>query len=155
MIRMLGTEFVHFYLLEQDGEVTLIDAGVSGYRDSLEPVLAEMGRSIDDVKAVVLTHADPNHVGFAVRRRRRQQARHRHRKARRAGRSSRSPHVHHRGTNRCPGSRNWRLASCTLATATSPRREPARSSPRPAPNAGQTHPATARSRHGRADQGIT
>ena len=65
MIRMLGTEFVHFFLLEQDGEVTLIDAGVSGYRDTLEPALAEMGRSIDDVKAIVLTHADPDHVGFA------------------------------------------------------------------------------------------
>jgi glyoxylase-like metal-dependent hydrolase (beta-lactamase superfamily II) len=65
MIRTLGTEFVHFFVLEQDGEVTLIDAGLSGYRDTLEPALAEMGRSIDDVKAIVLTHADPDHVGFA------------------------------------------------------------------------------------------
>ncbi len=65
MIRKLGTEFVHFFLLEQDGEVTLIDAGLSGYRSSLEPALAEMGLSIDDVKAIVLTHADPDHVGFA------------------------------------------------------------------------------------------
>jgi glyoxylase-like metal-dependent hydrolase (beta-lactamase superfamily II) len=65
MIRTLGTEFVHFFLLEQDGEVTLIDAGLSGYRGSLEPALAEMGRSIDDVRAIVLTHADPDHVGFA------------------------------------------------------------------------------------------
>jgi glyoxylase-like metal-dependent hydrolase (beta-lactamase superfamily II) len=66
MIRTLGTEYVHFFLLEQDGEVTLVDAGLSGYRDTLEPALAEMGRSIDDVKAVVLTHADPDHVGFAA-----------------------------------------------------------------------------------------
>jgi glyoxylase-like metal-dependent hydrolase (beta-lactamase superfamily II) len=65
MISTLGTEFVHFFLLEQDGEVTLIDAGLSGYRDTLEPALAKAGRSIDDVKAVVLTHADPDHVGFA------------------------------------------------------------------------------------------
>ena len=65
MIRTLGTEFAHFFLLEQDGEVALIDAGLSGYRDTLEPALAEMGRSIDDVKAIVLTHADPDHVGFA------------------------------------------------------------------------------------------
>jgi glyoxylase-like metal-dependent hydrolase (beta-lactamase superfamily II) len=65
MIRTLGTEFGHFFLLEQDGEVTLIDAGLSGYRDTLEPALADMGRSIDDVKAIVLTHADPDHVGFA------------------------------------------------------------------------------------------
>jgi glyoxylase-like metal-dependent hydrolase (beta-lactamase superfamily II) len=65
MIRTLGTEFVHFFLLEQDGEITLIDAGLSGYRETLEPALAEIGCSIDDVKAIVLTHADPDHVGFA------------------------------------------------------------------------------------------
>lgn len=65
MIHTLGTEFVHFYLLEEDGQVTLIDAGLSGYRDSLEPALARAGRSIEDVKAVVLTHADSDHVGFA------------------------------------------------------------------------------------------
>ena len=65
MIRTLGTQFGHFFALEQDGEVTLIDAGLSGYRDTLEPALADMGRSIDDVKAIVLTHADPDHVGFA------------------------------------------------------------------------------------------
>jgi glyoxylase-like metal-dependent hydrolase (beta-lactamase superfamily II) len=65
MIHTLGTEFVHFFALEQDGDVTLIDAGLSGYRETLEPALAEMGRSIEDVKAIVLTHADPDHVGFA------------------------------------------------------------------------------------------
>src|ERR1700678_2764256 len=65
MIRTMGTEFVHFYLLDEDGEITLIDAGVSGYRDTLEPALAGAGRSIEDVKAIVLTHADPDHVGFA------------------------------------------------------------------------------------------
>lgn len=65
MIHILGTEFVHFYLLEEGGEVTLVDAGLSGYRDMLEPALASAGRSIDDVKAIVLTHADPDHVGFA------------------------------------------------------------------------------------------
>jgi glyoxylase-like metal-dependent hydrolase (beta-lactamase superfamily II) len=64
-IHILGTEFVHFYLLEEDGEITLVDAGLSGYRNTLEPALASPGRSIDDVKAIVLTHADPDHVGFA------------------------------------------------------------------------------------------
>ena len=38
--RTLGTEFVHFFLFEQDVEVTLIDAGLSGYRDTLEPALS-------------------------------------------------------------------------------------------------------------------
>jgi hypothetical protein len=33
-IHILGTEFVHFYPLEEDGGITLVDAGVSGYRDT-------------------------------------------------------------------------------------------------------------------------
>jgi glyoxylase-like metal-dependent hydrolase (beta-lactamase superfamily II) len=65
MIHILGSEFVHFFLLEEDGEITLIDAGLSGYRDTLEPALQRAGPSIGDVKAIVLTHADPDHVGFA------------------------------------------------------------------------------------------
>lgn len=40
MIRPRGTEFVHFFLLEQEGDVTLIDAGLSGCRDTLKPALA-------------------------------------------------------------------------------------------------------------------
>jgi hypothetical protein len=44
--RPLGTEFVHFFLLEQDGEVTLIDAGLSGYRDTLEPALPVFDRRL-------------------------------------------------------------------------------------------------------------
>jgi len=46
MIRTLGTEFAHFFLLEQDGEVTLIDAGLSRYRDTLEPVLSVFDRRL-------------------------------------------------------------------------------------------------------------
>jgi glyoxylase-like metal-dependent hydrolase (beta-lactamase superfamily II) len=65
MICELGTEFVNFFFIESGGEVTLIDAGLSGYRPMLEPALATAGRSIEDVRAIVLTHADPDHVGFA------------------------------------------------------------------------------------------
>jgi hypothetical protein len=46
MIRTLGTEFVHFFLLEQDREVTLIDAGLSGYSDTLEPALSVFDRRL-------------------------------------------------------------------------------------------------------------
>ncbi|HTX07955.1 MAG TPA: MBL fold metallo-hydrolase [Solirubrobacteraceae bacterium] len=45
MIRTLGTEFVHFYLLEQDGGVTLTDAGLSGYRDTLDVHRADSERT--------------------------------------------------------------------------------------------------------------
>ena len=65
MIHLLGTELVHFYLLEEDGELTLIDAGCRGYRPMLEAALCDLDRTLDDVRAIVLTHADPDHVGFA------------------------------------------------------------------------------------------
>jgi hypothetical protein len=46
MIRTLGTEFVHFFLLERDGEVTLIDVGLSGYRDTLAPAFSVFDRGL-------------------------------------------------------------------------------------------------------------
>jgi glyoxylase-like metal-dependent hydrolase (beta-lactamase superfamily II) len=65
VIHRAGTELVNWYLLEQGGKVTIVDAGCSGYRPQLEPALREIGRSIDDVEAVVLTHAHIDHIGFA------------------------------------------------------------------------------------------
>jgi hypothetical protein len=46
MTRRLGTECVHLFLLEQDGEVTLIDAGLNGYRDTPEPTLTVFDRRL-------------------------------------------------------------------------------------------------------------
>jgi len=46
MIRTLGTEFGHFFLLEQDSEVTPIDAGLSRYRDTLEAALSVFDRGL-------------------------------------------------------------------------------------------------------------
>lgn len=61
----LGTELVNFYLLEEDGRVTIVDAGALRYRSQLEPGLALIGRQLDDVDAVILTHAHADHIGFA------------------------------------------------------------------------------------------
>lgn len=55
------------YLLEESGEVTIIDAGAPAYWDALPSALAGMGRSLDDVRAVLLTHGHSDHVGFAER----------------------------------------------------------------------------------------
>ena len=67
MIRRAGTQIVNWYLLEEEGKVTIVDAGCPGYRSQLEPALREIGRSIEDVEAVVLTHAHIDHIGFAKR----------------------------------------------------------------------------------------
>src|SRR5919201_4229547 len=61
----LGTELVNWYLLEEDGRVTVVDCGSPAYRSQLEPGLASLGRAAADVAAVVLTHAHDDHLGFA------------------------------------------------------------------------------------------
>ena len=61
----LGSRAVNWYLLADDEGVTVIDGAVSGYRPQLEPGLAELGRTLGDVKAIVLTHPHTDHVGVA------------------------------------------------------------------------------------------
>jgi glyoxylase-like metal-dependent hydrolase (beta-lactamase superfamily II) len=63
---------VNSYLLEEAGEVTIVDAGLSGYYRDIPRELAAMGRTVADVRALVLTHGHSDHIGFAERLRRRQ-----------------------------------------------------------------------------------
>src|SRR4029453_9185558 len=58
---------INAYLIEEANEVTLVDAGVAGLYRDLPKELASMGRTIDDVRALVLTHGHSDHVGFAER----------------------------------------------------------------------------------------
>jgi glyoxylase-like metal-dependent hydrolase (beta-lactamase superfamily II) len=69
-LHRLGSSLVNSYLVEEGGFVTIFDAGLPGYRSDLTAELEAMGRSLDDVKAIVLTHGDTDHVGFAERFRR-------------------------------------------------------------------------------------
>ena len=66
-VHRLGSEGVNFYLVEHDGRATLVDAGLSGFWDQVEPALSEHGRTLDDLAAVVLTHAHSDHTGVAGR----------------------------------------------------------------------------------------
>lgn len=61
---------VNSYLVEDGGSVTIIDAAVPGYYDDIPRELSSMGRRVEDVRAVVLTHGHSDHVGFAERLRR-------------------------------------------------------------------------------------
>jgi len=62
----LGTRFVNWYLVADEDGVTIVDAGVPGYRPQLEPGLALLGRKAEDVRAILLTHADGDHTGVAT-----------------------------------------------------------------------------------------
>ena len=71
-VHRLGDGLVNSYLLEESGELTIVDAGAPGYWNDLPTELATMNRSLADVRALVLTHAHIDHVGFAERLRREQ-----------------------------------------------------------------------------------
>ena len=68
--RIGGNSIINAYLLEDGGEVTIVDAGLPGYWRDLPAELASMGRTIEDVRALLLTHGHSDHIGFAERIRR-------------------------------------------------------------------------------------
>jgi glyoxylase-like metal-dependent hydrolase (beta-lactamase superfamily II) len=68
--RLGNRSIVNSYLVEDSGEVTIIDAGVPGFYRDIPGELAAMGRTVADVRALVLTHGHTDHIGFAERIRR-------------------------------------------------------------------------------------
>jgi glyoxylase-like metal-dependent hydrolase (beta-lactamase superfamily II) len=69
-LHRIGNDIVAAYLISDTDGVTVIDAGLPGHYRDLIRELSAMGRTIDDVKGIVLTHGDSDHVGFAERARR-------------------------------------------------------------------------------------
>jgi len=64
-VHRLGDHSVNFYLIEDDDGLVLIDAGLPGHREQLSGLLADLGRSLADVRAVLLTHGHLDHTGLA------------------------------------------------------------------------------------------
>ncbi len=57
---------VNSYLVVEGDEVTVIDAGLPAFRRALVAELAGLGLGLEAVKALVLTHGDTDHIGFAA-----------------------------------------------------------------------------------------
>jgi glyoxylase-like metal-dependent hydrolase (beta-lactamase superfamily II) len=68
-VHRLTQGVVNFYLVEDGGKLTLVDAGAPRDWDLLVRALAALGRGLDDLEAVLLTHAHADHTGFAERAR--------------------------------------------------------------------------------------
>jgi glyoxylase-like metal-dependent hydrolase (beta-lactamase superfamily II) len=62
----LGSWVVNWYLIEDGGRFTVIDAGLNKQFDQLPGALANLGASLDNVEAVVLTHAHADHLGSSA-----------------------------------------------------------------------------------------
>jgi glyoxylase-like metal-dependent hydrolase (beta-lactamase superfamily II) len=69
-IHRIEDAYTNWYLLEEDGAITVVDTGTPASWGSFQTALTQIGRSAGDVQAVVLTHAHFDHVGFAERARR-------------------------------------------------------------------------------------
>ncbi|HEY9424716.1 MAG TPA: MBL fold metallo-hydrolase [Microterricola sp.] len=69
-VHRIGNDIVAAYLVVTAEGVTVIDAGLPGLWRELLAELSAMGLTPDDIKGVILTHGDSDHVGFAERLRR-------------------------------------------------------------------------------------
>lgn len=69
-LHRIGNNIVAAYLVVTPEGVTVIDAALSGHWRELLTELASIGLTVDDLKGVILTHGDSDHVGFAERLRR-------------------------------------------------------------------------------------
>jgi glyoxylase-like metal-dependent hydrolase (beta-lactamase superfamily II) len=63
----LGTKWVNFYLVAEEGEFTLIDAGYPRYWKCLVDAIGALGTRLDAIRAVILTHHHADHAGTAER----------------------------------------------------------------------------------------
>jgi glyoxylase-like metal-dependent hydrolase (beta-lactamase superfamily II) len=63
----VGSDIVNSYLIVDEDGVTIIDAGLPKYWGLLQKELRAIGKSTADVRALVLTHGDTDHIGFAAR----------------------------------------------------------------------------------------
>jgi glyoxylase-like metal-dependent hydrolase (beta-lactamase superfamily II) len=68
-VHRIEDAYTNWYIIEQDGRLTIVDAGVPTSWQSLQDALKRLGHRPSDVEALVLTHAHFDHVGFAEKAR--------------------------------------------------------------------------------------
>ena len=65
-LHRIGSDTVNSYLVVDGDGVTIIDAGLPRYWKLLNNELARLGLTLNDVRALILTHGDTDHIGFAA-----------------------------------------------------------------------------------------
>lgn len=61
----LGTKWANWYLIQDEGALTVLDTGFKGYRQQLPTLLERLGKSFSDIKAIVVGHYHSDHLGNA------------------------------------------------------------------------------------------
>jgi glyoxylase-like metal-dependent hydrolase (beta-lactamase superfamily II) len=64
-VHRLGSHLVNWYLVEDEGGLTAVDAGLPSFEKTLDADLQALGHARADVAAVVLTHSDSDHTSLA------------------------------------------------------------------------------------------
>src|SRR5690242_5559219 len=65
-VHFAETDLVNWTLITDDSGVMLIDAGFPGHRDDVLDSLRQLGYGVDDLRAILLTHAHIDHFGTAI-----------------------------------------------------------------------------------------
>jgi glyoxylase-like metal-dependent hydrolase (beta-lactamase superfamily II) len=65
-VHFAQTDLVNWTLVTDGNGVVIIDAGVPGQRDEVLDSVRELGFGVDDIHAILLTHAHVDHLGSAI-----------------------------------------------------------------------------------------
>jgi glyoxylase-like metal-dependent hydrolase (beta-lactamase superfamily II) len=65
-VHFVETELVNWTLITDANGVMLIDAGFPGNRNDVLASLRQLGFGVDDLRAILLTHAHIDHLGSAI-----------------------------------------------------------------------------------------
>jgi glyoxylase-like metal-dependent hydrolase (beta-lactamase superfamily II) len=65
-VHFAHTDLVNWTLVADDTGVVLIDAGFPGQRDEVLDSVRKLGFGVDDIHAILLTHAHVDHFGSAI-----------------------------------------------------------------------------------------
>lgn len=66
-LHRVGSDIVACYLVADESGVTMVDSGLPGHWRELVAELESMGRGFEDIKGLILTHGDSDHLGIAER----------------------------------------------------------------------------------------
>lgn len=66
-IHHFNTDPFNWYVIEEGGRLTLVDAGFPGHYSVFVEGLRSIGHGIKDIEAIIITHAHADHMGFARR----------------------------------------------------------------------------------------